>query len=557
MYLGKALAVLACHASLAFALPKVSRLGKYLYTDDGTRFSFKGIAYQQQGTVAPNSNFPEPTDFVDPLADAAGCARDLPFLKQLGVNSIRVYSVDSSLNHDACMQALDAAGIYTIIDLSLPSNGSINRQAPAYTIDLLNQYIETINAFTKYSNVIAFNVANEVVGNLEEFPNATESAPFIKAAARDVKAYLKSQNSGILLSYSSTDGPDTWRRPLADYLNCGSDDVAIDIFGLNNYEWCGDSTFAASYSGTNTAFKDLPYPAYFSEFGCNTQPPRLWTETAALFSSDMTSVWSGGIAFEYFADGQNFGMTTLSSDNKTITPNDDFARLVTQYGAVSLPTTPARSDAGSNTFAACQPPTSGFLGSTTLPPTPSAAECACFEQSAFSCVFKGTSNTPQEVALIGSLTDTACSLIGTAGGNCSAIGGNGQTGVYGPLSFCSNVQKLSSTFSLYYDLTQRNAASCNFAGNATTVPNAPASPAAAAAASASCAASEKDVLVPSASVGSVPGTATGSGATATGSPGAGSGGNGNGAAAVGRGGLVGVAVSVLMGLVVAGVMVLF
>ncbi len=42
------------------------------------------------------------------------CKRDLPFLTQLGVNTIRVYSVDSTLNHDACMSALSAAGIYTM-----------------------------------------------------------------------------------------------------------------------------------------------------------------------------------------------------------------------------------------------------------------------------------------------------------------------------------------------------------------------------------------------------------------------------------------------------------
>ncbi len=63
-------------------------------------------------TVDPNAPFSEPSTFVDPLANAAACTRDLPYLKQLGVNAVRVYSVDASLNHDSCMQALSGAGIY-------------------------------------------------------------------------------------------------------------------------------------------------------------------------------------------------------------------------------------------------------------------------------------------------------------------------------------------------------------------------------------------------------------------------------------------------------------
>lgn len=38
-------------------------------------------------------------------------------MKDLGVNSIRVYHVDASANHDGCMKAFDDAGIYVLIDL--------------------------------------------------------------------------------------------------------------------------------------------------------------------------------------------------------------------------------------------------------------------------------------------------------------------------------------------------------------------------------------------------------------------------------------------------------
>jgi hypothetical protein len=62
----------------------------------------------------------------------------------------------------------------------------MDRNAPTWTTNLLDLYIETINVFSKYNNVLAYNVGNEVVIQA----NGTAAATFIKAAARDVKAYL-------------------------------------------------------------------------------------------------------------------------------------------------------------------------------------------------------------------------------------------------------------------------------------------------------------------------------------------------------------------------------
>lgn len=47
-------------------------------------------------------------------------------------------------------------------------------------------------------------------------------------------AYLKSKNLPQLIGYAAVDAPDVWRYPLAEYLSCGSDAMAIDIYGLNN-----------------------------------------------------------------------------------------------------------------------------------------------------------------------------------------------------------------------------------------------------------------------------------------------------------------------------------
>ncbi|TFK21137.1 glycolipid anchored surface protein GAS1 [Coprinopsis marcescibilis] len=286
-----ALAALSALVSQVRAIPKVTRTGRYLYQEDGTRFYIKGIGYQQQGEQheSEDNHFGEPGTFIDPLADAAGCRRDLELLRAASVNTLRVYSVDSSLNHDECMQLLSDANIYLILDLSLPVVASIDRGQPSWSTNILNTYLSTINAFEKYDNVIAYNVGNEVIDN-----NATSLAalPYIKAAARDVKAYLKSINSDRLVGYASIDGDLDVRKAVADSLSCGSDAGAIDLFGLNEYTWCGSggSLDNSRYRDDISQFADYNIVAYFSEYGCVTGGPRIWSEVEALFGAEMAEV---------------------------------------------------------------------------------------------------------------------------------------------------------------------------------------------------------------------------------------------------------------------------
>ncbi len=85
------------------------------------RFSGAG-----QASTDPNNPFSEPSTFIDPLTDGSACQRDVTFLKQLSVNAVRIYSVNSSLNHDDCMKALSDAGIYTMCAASAPlTSGSL------------------------------------------------------------------------------------------------------------------------------------------------------------------------------------------------------------------------------------------------------------------------------------------------------------------------------------------------------------------------------------------------------------------------------------------------
>ncbi|KAI0063185.1 glycoside hydrolase family 72 protein [Artomyces pyxidatus] len=456
------------------AIGKITRSGRYLFNADGSRFYIKGVAYQEQGAVDtsdPNNPFLEPSTFIDPLANSTACARDLPFLQQLGVNAIRVYSVNSSLNHDSCMQALSSAGIYTIIDLSLPVNGSIDRDSPAWTTNLLDLYIGTINAFSKYDNVLAYNVGNEVV----TATNGTAALAFVKAAARDTKAYLTSKSSPALVGYAAINGDDTFVPPLANYLSCdptgkNSGSSAIDLFGLNDYSWCGNSSFEAAYADTTNQFAGYNVVAYFSEYGCNSPSPRIWTEVPALFGSQAVPVWSGGIAFSYFpaesAAGE-FGMVTFSPDGSTVQTSTDFTNLKAQYNAVSFINTPSQSSAPAAAYPSCPQQNTTFLASNTLPPTPSDAACACVE-SKLSCQFNPqTSNT---TAIIGTLFGTACSLLGAKGDTCNDIAADGSAGQYGLVSACDPSTKLSYVMSEYFEANNRDPQACSFAGNGTVNP---------------------------------------------------------------------------------------
>ncbi|KAI0757284.1 Glucanosyltransferase-domain-containing protein [Daedaleopsis nitida] len=519
-FLALASGVLALAAG-AQALQKVSRSGRYLYTEDGNRFFIKGIAYQEQGQTStdPNNPFSEPSTFIDPLTDANACNRDVPSLKDLGVNAIRVYSVNSSLNHDACMSALSQAGIYTIIDLALPVNGSIDRLSPTWTTNLLDLYLGTINAFNKYDNVLAYNVGNEVIID----PEGTVAAPFIKAAARDVRAYLDSISSSALVGYAAIDGDDNWVLPLAQYLACDPTDSnsgssSIDLFGLNNYEFCGDASPSA-YSNKNGDFAGYNAPAYFSEFGCVKQPPRLWTEVETIFSQPMSDIWSGGVAFSYFPaesnDGQ-FGMVTVNGD--TVTTSDDYDRLKSEYGKVTFPTVPSKSDAGASQFLTCPSTNSTWLATTKLPPTPNDAACKCLDSN-LSCLF--SPQVADSTNIVGSLLDFTCSSLPNVNGNCNDISSNGTTGTYGRVAFCDPNTKLSFVMSEFYELSNRNSQACDFSGNATVNSNAPASISSANAAASSCLTNPSATFTPTS-----PASTTGSGSGSTSGSTSGNGGNG-------------------------------
>ena len=265
------------------------------------RSYIKGVAYQQD--YNGNGTSSTTTDYTDPIADLSTVQRDIPYLLQLQTNTIRVYAIDPTKDHSSVMTALANAGIYVIADLSAPSE-SINRDDPSWNDELYTRYASVVDEMAKYTNTLGFFAGNEV----SNAPNNTDASAFVKAAVRDTKAYIKSQNyRAIGVGYATNDDASI-RVNMADYFNCGDAASAIDFWGYNIYSWCGESSYSLSgYSDRTTEFSTYSVPVFFAEYGCNTVTPRPFTEVGTLYGSQMNSVWSGGIVYMYFQEANDYG----------------------------------------------------------------------------------------------------------------------------------------------------------------------------------------------------------------------------------------------------------
>ena len=156
-----------------------------------SRFYIRGLDYQPGGS----------SELEDPLADPSVCERDITKFAELGLNTIRVYSVDNSKNHDQCMNALAAAGIYVVLDVNTPKY-SINRADPkaSYNSVYLQSVFATVEMFAAYPNTLAFFSGNEVVND----GPSSDAAPYVKAVTRDIRQFLRDRGlRSVPVGYSA------------------------------------------------------------------------------------------------------------------------------------------------------------------------------------------------------------------------------------------------------------------------------------------------------------------------------------------------------------------
>lgn len=330
-------ALLALGATAVAALQPLEVKGQdFVNPKTGNRFQIVGMAYQPGGSAGY-----DPKKKRDPLSDPDVCMRDAALLQILGVNAIRVYNLNPDLNHDECVSIFNAAGMYMLLDVNSPMPGEALTSFEVYKsyyASYLNRTFAVVEAFKDYPNTLAFFSGNEVIDKEE----TTEFVPsYVRAVTRDLKNYIKNRpGRKIPVGYSAADV----REVLWDsfnYFTCSlqgdKDDMSMgDLFALNSYSWCGDSSFTeSSFDKLVEGFENTPVPVFFSEFGCNTPSPRIFTEIGSIYGPDMYDVFAGGIVYEYTQEPNNYGLVNMTEEGPA-TLMSDFYSLRDQYAKLDF-----------------------------------------------------------------------------------------------------------------------------------------------------------------------------------------------------------------------------
>lgn len=193
------------------------------------------------------------------------------------------------------------------------------QDAPAWTDSEFSAYKKVLDTFHGYDNLAGVLVGNEVLTRL----NGSQAAPYVKAAARDIKAYRDSKGyRKIPVGYAAADIA-SLRPMLQNYMACSTNSSEnLDFFALNAYEWCGDSSYTVSgYDELQKNATGYPIPIFFSETGCNKPEPRTFDDQTAIFGPEMDGTWSGAIVYEWIQEANNYGLISYGPSVATGDPD--------------------------------------------------------------------------------------------------------------------------------------------------------------------------------------------------------------------------------------------
>ncbi len=265
---------------------------------DGTPFFVQGVCYQPTPVGKDNAAEPPYGDYYTaeygPLLD-----RDLPNLRALGANVLRLYGWNSAADHSAFLdRCYDNGRRPLFVLLNLWIDPATNWNDPAAVAAIAAQYVALETNVANHPAVLGIAIGNEVNAR-----DGNGAKPAFWAAMNSVARAIKTANPARLVSIAVTDA-------VAQVQAFDTAVPAIDFWSLQIYRHPTFGTFFAEYRAASAK------PLLVSEFGLDAYDHangREYPDRAALAGERVASLWreiqaagsgpapvcSGGCVFEY------------------------------------------------------------------------------------------------------------------------------------------------------------------------------------------------------------------------------------------------------------------
>eukprot|EP00551_Chaetoceros_affinis_P010715 CAMPEP_0203673534 /NCGR_PEP_ID=MMETSP0090-20130426/12879_1 /ASSEMBLY_ACC=CAM_ASM_001088 /TAXON_ID=426623 /ORGANISM="Chaetoceros affinis, Strain CCMP159" /LENGTH=636 /DNA_ID=CAMNT_0050539213 /DNA_START=257 /DNA_END=2167 /DNA_ORIENTATION=+ len=308
--------------------PIITKGYKFFNSRTGANVLIKGIDYYPRPN-AGDLNINSADYFTNDYEHI--WRRDIPQFVALGINAIRLYSVDPDYDHSAFMCALANVGIYVLVELasgSCPKCAITKDAAPkCYSAELKLRGQRVITEFSKYNNTLAFSAGNEVNHFVPLGEGPQWNGPCLKKFVKDMRMYaskcrhIRNVPIGLIMA-------DTNREENTLYYNCQDEDDDkkddrydyAEWYGINTYVYCNGTAStlkeALGFQTLEQSFASYNYsiPVLLTEYGCLSQTfptvdgyeaQRNFNQAKWLGDRSVQNDFAGGLAFEYSIEAAN------------------------------------------------------------------------------------------------------------------------------------------------------------------------------------------------------------------------------------------------------------
>ncbi|KAF2006640.1 carbohydrate-binding module family 43 protein [Amniculicola lignicola CBS 123094] len=439
--------------------PIIIKGNRLFYQTNGTQFFVRGLQYGAGQVLNSEAQ-------IDRIADASSCQRDIEYFTKANINVVRVYFIDPTRDHSACMNALADAGIYVIAGLKDHSN-HLDWEDRSWNRATMAQFTGAVDSLAEFSNLLAFSIGTTGGDNDN---NSALRAPFLAAAVRDIKKYISGKKYrhipvgwGTRPSWSDVTGQE------AAYMTCKSDAHADFIEPSLRYDrGCTD---LALFDKAVEYFKDSKKPIIV-QHGCRLETgkdfdPPSFNQVKKLYNTSISESIAGGIVVGYiehlYYAIQHPGLVSID-ERGNVQAGEAFSSL--SMALVTLKPSSINMFEYSQPTAVPRcpgPPSSQLNSSVALPPVPNAKLCTCMMDT-LQCV-STTAVDGLNFNVFAMCKDST--ILDCRETDLEGIQIDSQTGIYGAFSGCNR----SEVYSWAVNKISQSGGSCNFNGTAEPRPS--------------------------------------------------------------------------------------